>query len=301
MKQDEYTQTERAGRVAEKNGTNSERTEWDNPLALDSSERYKKKRNQTTTCIGKKTRPSMFSIRHAMLSALVMFLIAPNTAHAGPKTVRIHHTEVVLPHAVGLDDELMDIPEFAEFMSHLCPTSNTLQWAYVSLADKEQILEGTSKGLQTYVLVETPVVTERMQLTTSHFSELQAMLHAEHETLFSNHREITEQTIRESAERFDESYGTKVGFGQPQIRSIGLISEGKHQISVAYRLIADITIDGQPQRTDKALVINTLLAANKLLYVYVYATYDEGKGLVEAISISKEFRDKMLKANPSRG
>lgn len=242
----------------------------------------------------------MLSLRHAMLSVLAVFLIAP-AALAAPKTVRIHHTEVVLPHVVGLDDELMDVPEFAEFMSHLCPPANTLQWAYVSLADKQNVLDGAAEGLQTYVLVETPVAIEHMQISTPQFAELRDTLHAQHDTLFSDHREATDQTIRESIERFNKSYGTKMDFSQPQFASIGIVSEGRHQISVAYRLTANIVVDGTETHTDQAVVINTLLTANKLLYVYVYTDYNEGKGLVEAISISKEFLEKALRANPNRG
>ena len=243
----------------------------------------------------------MTSVRTALLSALALILVVPLAAQAAPKTIRIHHTEVVLPHVVGLDDELMDVPEFAEFMSHLCPVYNTLQWAYVSLEDKQRILQESTEGLETYVLVETPVAAEQMQLTTAQFSEIRATLQAQHETLFTDHREITEQTIRDSAERFDSSYGTKVNIDQTQFNSIGIISEGDHQIAVAYRLTANITIDGKLTRTDQAVVINTMLTANKLLYIYIYTDYNDGKGLVKAISISKEFLDKTLKANPSRG
>lgn len=66
-------------------------------------------------------------------------------------------------------------------------------------------------------------------------------------------------------------------------------------------MITNGNVEGNSKRIDQAVLINVILAANKLLYVYVYDSYRDGEGLRQAMSISQEFVQKTLKTNPNRG
>jgi hypothetical protein len=236
-----------------------------------------------------------------LFCALALSVCCQGKAHAAPKTIYVNDTEITLPHIVGLDDELMNIPDFREYMDHLAPSTNTLQWAYISLKDKQQLLQGIDDGFQSYILVETEKITERYQLTTSQFHTLQDKLRKQHNTLFTDYKSITEKTLHEQIDRFNSSYGIKLDVKKPAFQSIGIIADAEHYTTIAYRLTANVNMNGTVTQIDQAVLINVILTANKLLYVYVYEDYRDGKGLKEAISISQEFVDKVLKTNPNRG
>lgn len=236
-----------------------------------------------------------------LLCVLSLSICFPNRAYAAPKTILIGNTEIILPHIVGLDDELMNIPEFKEYMNHFAPDMNTLHWAYISLDDKQRILQEVDDGLQTYILVETEKNSVHYQWTTPQFHTLQENFHKQYKTLFTDNTHITDELLREQTERFNSSYGMKFDVQRPVFQDIGIMEEGKHYITIAYRMITNGNVEGNSKRIDQAVLINVILAANKLLYVYVYDSYRDGEGLRQAMSISQEFVQKTLKTNPNRG
>ncbi len=164
--------------------------------------------------------------------------------------------------------------ETRRIMESFTPPMNRLLGVFVSETDLVKLMKDEAPDMKRYMMVQTNRQLEERMVSSEDFQQLSAQVREQQFTLMEKHRGDIDKLVDQAAENFsrelDSTFEIKVGEQVP----LGIITDQPGSIGIGFLGKYQIEAEGQLIETVVASGITYALFNNKLLYMYVYSSYE---------------------------
>lgn len=246
----------------------------------------------TTSCIHRLTA----SIALAWLPLAILSFF-PMGVSASSTQVNVGGVTIETPALEGFYEVSEIAPEVRKLSETMVPPTNRLLGVYVSEKDYRRILEGEYPEFDRYIFLQVGRDIERKNITQKGFRELSGYLKTQQEEILAATQKrvgnLLENTAEKLSEDYDVSFDMKVGEQVPA----GVFLDRPNALGFLTLVKYQGNLDGE--KLDYVVAGGTLVLKIKrrLLYAYVYSTYEEQPDIDWVRSESTALADLLLTTN----
>jgi hypothetical protein len=188
-------------------------------------------------------------------------------------------------------------PDVRKLSETMVPPTNRLLGVYVSHNDYQRILDGEYPEFDRYIFLQVGRDLERKNISQKGFRKLSGYLKTQQEEILeaveSRVDKLFENTSEKLSEDYDVSFNMKVGEQVP----VGVFLEHPNALGFVTLVKYQGNLDGE--KLDYVVAGGTLVLKIKrrLLYAYVYSTYEKQEDIDWVRSESTALADLLLTSN----
>jgi hypothetical protein len=214
----------------------------------------------------------MHKIKHAL--ALIILTVCPL---AYGIDVDIAGETIHIPSPAGFTEVRTVSQDTFAFFQDMCPEQNRLLAAFVTKNDSVKLISGTDADFREYMTVQCIKSFDDMTLTKQQFGELRDMFRKEYDSLFQNKDDAINQAASQVGTALSQRYDTNVKFDINGVAPLGVNKETATSISMSQLTKYDLSMSGENTEHMVAGTMTATLVKGKLLYIYVFRTYQDEK------------------------
>lgn len=223
-----------------------------------------------------------------LLMTSMLWLFLSLNAFALEVTVGIDTLE--LPAPPGFEEISSLSTSARERAESMTPSINRLLAVYLSAEDADRLRRGQPAKWNRYMMIQTERRSETLSVSHTDFTELKLLLKRQQATL--------EDQVKAQTEQLTQAAG-RVPVESGQTLPLGVFSESDAHISTASLASYEAASGAEAESLIVASGTNVLHPANKLVFAYVFASYQGEPDLAWTREVSDGWRQQILSANPS--
>jgi hypothetical protein len=216
-------------------------------------------------------------------------------------TIDIGSRAIYIPAPVGFYEISQLSPETRKFAETSTPQNNRLLAVFVSESDLGRIMKGELPEFGRYMFLQVRRQLENSDISGAKFLQMVGQFKQQQDTLLKNVKDKVGSMLDEASEKiltdYDVSLKLKVGEQVP----LGIFIETNE--ASGFASLAKYQVSSDAQQLDYLMATGTSLiwVKGKILYAYVYGSYDTPKDLDWVRATSCSWIDQILMANIEKG
>jgi hypothetical protein len=183
------------------------------------------------------------------------------------------------------------------FFEDMCPAQNRLLAVFVTRSDAGKLISGSDADLREYMTVQSVKSLEDLTLTKYQFSELREMLRKEYDSLFQDQEGSIDEAIAQAGTAVSKHLDTEVEFNINGIAPLGVDAETASSISMSQLAKYNLSVSGENIEHTVAGSMTAVLVKGKILYLYVFRTYQGQEDVDWTRSESAQWLPAVVSAN----
>jgi len=237
-------------------------------------------------------------VRAVRFSISLLFILTSGLVSGAPNTARIDAGTVYLnvPEPDGFL-ESSDIDMVNSFANSLIIPGNVLLGIYIEEEDVAKIIGFQEPKLDRYMLLQSDRRIKQDRLSKQYFREMADSFKKYHGKLFSNIKDDVNKHINSVTEDLGGKYNVPFEMALGKTVSLGTSYNKEEAIGVTTLTRYETNIGGHIETFVMVGGVNIIYLKGKILYAYVYSTFNSRKDIEWNRAISKYWVDAILSAN----
>lgn len=236
--------------------------------------------------------------RYLQLFCLLLLLTAnPVTADTKNIKVDIGGVKIDVQAPNGFHEISSLSPETRKLAETMTPPNNRLLAVFVSEEDLGRIMKGETPEFGRYMFLQVFWKLENTNISNRQFQQLATQLKEQQNTLLNKVKDKVGVLVEGAAEKISKEYELSLKMKIGEQVPLGIFFEQSN--AVGFAILAKYKVEAEGEKLDYVVAGGTsyLLARGKLLYAYVYSTYETQDDVNWVRSKSKEWVDSLLTSN----
>jgi hypothetical protein len=240
------------------------------------------------------TRTTVFAV--AWLAAVLQ--ISAVSASAQMVVVKSGDTQIQIPTPVGFREISQLSPEGFRSAERDTPPGNRLIAAFYSLQDASEISKGRAPRLRRYMFVQVARALEQKPISSAGFLELQRLVRTQYTARLKQTKGQADSLVATRSREVSNEYGVAFNLKVGELAPLGIFLDTTNGIGFA--IMAKVSASAGTDKPLGRVSAGTTLfmrVNGKLLYAYVFGTYEKPDDLAWARAISTSWVNDILAAN----
>lgn len=188
-------------------------------------------------------------------------------------------------------------PETRQLVKTMMPPDNRLLGVFVSEEDLGRIMKAEAPELSRYMSLQVFRKLENTTLSNRQFQQLANQLKEEQNTLLNKAKDKAGLLVEGAAENISKEYEISLEMRLGELVPLGMFFEQSNAVGFASLAKMEVEVEGEKFDEVVAGGMSFLLARGKLLYAYVYSTYETQDDVNWVRTKSKEWVNSILTRN----
>ncbi|MFQ5937010.1 MAG: hypothetical protein ACE5LB_11455 [Acidiferrobacterales bacterium] len=215
-------------------------------------------------------------MRNASRLVATFLAFTPVIAAGGsePLDVRIADASITLATPSGFHEVSQVSPDIHRLAQTLTPRMNRLLAVYVTTDDLDRLRDRDEPELDRYLLVQTYRPTEHLNIGTDGFHKVTGQMKRQQESMMKNAKAMMDTELERASAQLSAEHAAAISLKVGEIFPLGVFAEGENSISMAS--LAKYEASANKERLEHlvAVAMNVLRVEDKIIFAYVYSTYD---------------------------
>jgi len=188
-------------------------------------------------------------------------------------------------------------PETFQMFQDLCPPSNRLLAVFVSESDAGRLMRGEPGIFEKYMMVQSSKEYETLSWAKHQFKELRRSMRDQYDSFFQENRDLINEMLESSGDVLSKSFDTEVVLKMGGLVPLGIDSETTSSITMSLLAKYNVAAAGESSESVVAGTTSIALVGGKVLYLYVYKTYQNDADLAWVRKTAQDWVRQALAAN----
>ncbi len=190
-------------------------------------------------------------------------------------------------------------PSTRKLLEKFVPESNRLLAVLVSEEDLGRILKDESVKLERYLLLETLKEDEDIDISPDFFRKFSKKIEENHTTLFNKYIAETDHALDVASIAISGYLGIDIKMGLKEQIPLGIYVNTNN--SIGFASLANTETHSEAGKLNEVIVggTNSIYVKNRLLFGYVYSTFNYQSDIDWVREKSKEWVKVILETNPN--
>jgi hypothetical protein len=211
--------------------------------------------------------------------------------------ITVADSKLILPVPDGFSDIKNVSSETFRTMQDVTPETNRLLAGFVTSHDASLLLRGQEAELDRYFMVQTFIEFEKKVFSTNEFSEFRKLIRKQQDSSTLISQDKIDALTKKGSENLSNRYNADISFEINGTVPLGVSNETANSIAISTLMKYDESIDNNKSESILASTTVFLLVNGKLLYLYVYATYETVSDLEWTRDIAKTWSSQIVSSN----
>jgi len=229
-----------------------------------------------------------------ILFALCFLSLSPFTNAA---EVTVGDEKISIPSPSGFSEISSVFPETVQLFEEMCPPNNRLLAVFLSQGDVGKLIQGETPVLGSYMMVQSLKELETFSIAKYQFKEARKAMRSQYESLFEKNRESIDKIMGQAGQAISKRIDAEVTLDIGDIVPLGIDFETASSITASQLAKYSIKVDDENVENVKAVTMCTLLVKGKVIYLYVYKTYNDKSDLDWTRKTTQSWTNSILSAN----
>ncbi|MBN2182244.1 MAG: hypothetical protein JW715_10045 [Sedimentisphaerales bacterium] len=231
---------------------------------------------------------------HFIIYALCFLLLTQQTQSA---EITVGDQTISIPSPSGFTEISSISPETVQLFENMCPPTNRLLAIFVTEDDAGLLILDKAGQFNSYMLVQSSKEMEAISFTKYQFKEIREMLRSQFDSMFEERRDLIDKLTDQTSHALSNRFNEEIDFDVGDIVPLGIDSETASSITASLLGKYKITVAGDVIEQTMAATMCFLLVNEKVVYLYVYRTYDDKSDLDWTRKTNQHWMNEILKAN----
>lgn len=229
-----------------------------------------------------------------ILFALCFLSLSPFTNAA---EVTVGDEKISIPSPSGFSEISSISPETVQLFEDMCPPTNRLLAVFLSQGDVGRLIQGKATAFDSYMMVHSSKKLETFSLAKYQFKEVRTAMRSQYDSLFEEHRESIDKIVGQAGQAISKRIDAEVALDIGDIVPLGIDFETASSITASQLVKYSVKVADENVEYVMAGTVCTLLVKGKVIYLYIYKTYNDKSDLDWTRKTTKSWTNNILSAN----
>jgi len=225
----------------------------------------------------------------------IYFLFLTSLTNAAEFTVG--DEKISIPSPSGFSEISSISPETVQLFEDMCPPTNRLLAVFLTQDDVGRLIQGKATALDSYMMVHSSKKLETFSLAKYQFKEVRTATRSQYDSLFEKHRESIDKIMGQAGQAISKRIDAEVALDIGDIVPLGIDFETVYSITASQLTKYSVKVDDENVEYVMAGTMCTMLVKGKVIYLYVYKTYNDKSDLDWTRKTTKSWTNSILSAN----
>lgn len=225
----------------------------------------------------------------------IYFLFLTSLTNAAEVTVG--DEKISIPSPSGFSEISSISPETVQLFKDMCPPTNRLLAVFLSQGDVDRLIQSKATALDSYMMVHSSKKLETFSLAKYQFKEVRTATRSQYDSLFEKHRESIDKIMGQAGQAISKRIDAEVALDIGDIVPLGIDFETASSITASQLTKYSVKVDDENVEYVMAGTMCTMLVKGKVIYLYVYNTYNDKSDLDWTRKTTKSWTNSILSAN----
>lgn len=226
---------------------------------------------------------------------VIYFLFLTSLTNAAEFTVG--DEKISIPSPSGFSEISSISPETVQLFEDMCPPTNRLLAVFLTQDDVGRLIQGKATALDSYMMVHSSKKLETFSLAKYQFKEVRTATRSQYDSLFEKHRESIDKIMGQAGQAISKRIDAEVALDIGDIVPLGIDFETVYSITASQLTKYSVKVDDENVEYVMAGTMCTMLVKGKVIYLYVYKTYNDKSDLDWTRKTTKSWTNSILSAN----
>lgn len=215
----------------------------------------------------------------ALFCAVLALAIGSVSVGAQGTEVEVGGVVIATPAPPGFHEAGSSSQETQRIAEALTPPENRLLAVFLSEEDLGRVMTGELPVFESYMLLQVLRNIESLSFTGQDYRQLADVIRQQQDTLLDQVIDRADRQVAEGAKQLSEAYQTSLEMSVGEARPLGVFLDQPRAIGFATLVKYDAAAEGQEFDHVVAGSTSFVLAKDKLLYAYIYRTFESQEDL----------------------